>query len=422
MIAAAILCIGTELTRGEILNTNGPWLAARLTELGYEVLTIEVVDDHPDRISAALERLTARHRVLICSGGLGPTSDDLTIGVIAQLLGRKIVRHEPSYEAMLQRYRKSGGEITASRSRQVEIPEGADAFLNPVGAAPGVAVKIGECLSFFLPGVPSEMEALWEEAISLRLRAQAVRASYQVRLRTFGLPESTVGDRLAGLEEAYPGLTLGYRVDFPEVEVKVLVRREDERAAHEQALLITNEVRARLGDAVYGEGDDSFPRAVARAVQKRGWRLAMAESCTGGLLAYLMTSYPVSEFFVASAVTYSNSAKTRLLGVNEDILRGHGAVSSEVAIAMAEGARRVCNVDVALATTGIAGPTGGSPEKPLGLVYLAIAHPAGTLVERHIFSGNRNQIQRIAAYTCLALLRRVCLETAQVTPVAPRAI
>lgn len=422
MVAAAILCIGTELTRGEITNTNATRLASRLTALGFEVLSIDSVDDDPPRIEAALRRLSAQHEVLVCSGGLGPTTDDLTTATVAGLLGVKVERHEPSYEAMRRRYEKVGRQISDSNAKQTDLPEGADALPNPVGIAPGYAVMLGRCFSVFLPGVPREVEGLWDEQVEPRLRSRVTRDSFQIRLKTFGLPESQVGDRLAGLESAYPGLILGYRASMPEVEVKVLVKADSELEARERAMTIADEVRARLGDAVYGEGDDTFPETVARAIRGRGWRLALAESCTGGLVSHLLTSFPASEFFIASAVTYANSAKTRLAGVNEDILRAHGAVSPEVATAMAEGIRRACEVDLALAITGIAGPTGGTPEKPVGLVHWAVAHPGGTLVEQRVLPGDRHMIQRMAAHVGLSLLRRVCLEEARYTPATPRAV
>lgn len=422
MALAAVLCIGTELTRGEIVNTNGPWLASQLTELGFEVLAVDTVDDDSARIEAALRRLSEGHEVLVCSGGLGPTSDDLTTATLARTLGVEIVRHEPSFEALLRRLEKVGRPLTPSNARQADIPDGAEALLNPVGVAPGYRVTLGSCQVIVLPGVPSEVEGLWREQAVPRLRERAVRDSFQVRLKTFGLPESMVGDRLAGLEQDNPGLTIGYRATSPEVEVKVLFRGQNESHARERALALADEVRGRLGDAVYGEGDDSLAEAVARAVRGRGWRLALAESCTGGLVGHLLTSFPASEFFIASAVTYANSAKTRLAGVQEEVLRGHGAVSAEVAAAMAEGIRRVCEVDIALAITGIAGPTGGTPEKPVGLVYWAVCHPGGTTVEHRVLSGDRHQIQNLAAHFGLSLVRRVCLEESRYTPVTPRAV
>jgi nicotinamide-nucleotide amidase len=422
-MSAAVLSIGTEITRGEIVNTNASWLAGRLTALGFDVGAIDAVDDDRNRIVEALTRLSSRHRVVVCTGGLGPTTDDITALAVAGALGVGLVRHEPSIEAIRRRIEKNGREMSASNAKQADLPEGAEVLPNTAGTAPGFSVQLGECTAFFLPGVPFEVERLWQEQVEGRLRPLGVKRSYQIRLRTFGLPESIVGERLAGLEGASnPGLTIGYRATSPEVEVKVLVRGESEEAAQAAAHAVAEEVRARLGEWVYGEGDDTYPEALARAVRARGWRLALAESCTGGLVGHLLTSVPASEFFVADAVTYANSAKTRLLGVDEDVLRAHGAVSPEVAAAMAEGIRRVCDVDIALAITGIAGPTGGTPEKPLGLVYWAVAHPGGTLVEHRVLTGERMQIQRLAAFIGISLLRQVCLADERRTPAPTRAL
>src|SRR5580658_9904775 len=250
-----------------------------------------------------------------------------------------------------------------------------------------------------MPGVPREMKTMFEEQVVPRIRELAPRSSYQVRLRTFGLPESVVGERLGGVEEAFPGVTIGYRAHFPEIEVKVLARAQDEAAARSVCDAATAEVRTRLQDVVYGEGDDTFAGVVGRALRARGYTLAIAESCTGGLVGHMLTREPgASDFLLVDAVTYANSAKTRLLGVDEDVLRGHGAVSPEVAAAMAEGVRRVSNADIALSLTGVAGPSGGSAEKPVGTVYLAIASAKGTLVKHRVFGGERLQVQTLAAY------------------------
>jgi nicotinamide-nucleotide amidase len=418
-MTAAILCIGTELTRGEILNTNASWLATKLTAMGFEVTAIETVDDHEARIQEALGRLGSRHRVVVCSGGLGPTTDDITSAAVAKMLGVSLIAHGPSLDALQRRYEKIGRAMSLSSARQADVPEGSTVLSNEVGAAPGFAVQIGQATTIFLPGVPREVEHLWDHQAAALLRPFGVLDSHQIRLQTFGMAESVLNDRLAGLEESMPGLRIGYRVRFPEIEVKVLVKAPSQEAARAQAHAAADEVRSRLGDVVYGEGDDTLPETVARAMRSRGWRLALAESCTGGLLGHLLTEFPASEFFVADAVTYANSAKTRLLGVDEDVLRGHGAVSAEVAAAMAEGIRRVCEVDISLAVTGIAGPTGGSPEKPIGLVYWSVAHPGGTLVEHRVLGGDRRQIQQMAAYVGLSLLRRICLAERQVP--SPRA-
>jgi nicotinamide-nucleotide amidase len=220
------------------------------------------------------------------------------------------------------------------------------------------------------------------------------------------MPESVVGEKLAGIESAFGGLTIGYRAHFPEIEVKVLARAKDKPEAHDIATRAAADVRSRLADVLYGEGEDTFPGVVGRALRTRGWTLAVAESCTGGLVGHLLTREAgASDYFLLDAVTYANSAKQQVLGVDEDALRGHGAVSAEVASGMAEGARRVSGADVALAITGIAGPTGGTETKPVGLVYLAVSTPKGTVVKERTFQyADRTMIQTIAAYAGLALV------------------
>src|SRR5262249_51716063 len=227
--------------------------------------------------------------------------------------------------------------------KQADFPAGADVLPNPVGTAPGFSVKIGRSVAFFLPGVTREMKRLFADHIAPRVSKLAPNLTFQIRLKTFGLPESVVGEKLAGVEAKFPGVTIGYRAHFPEIEVKLLARAGSHSDARALASLAAEEARARLGDVIYGEGEDTLPEVVGSILTGRGFRLAIAESCTGGLLGHLFTREPASDFFVADAVTYANSAKTRLLGVSEDVLRGHGAVSAEVAAAMAQGARRVGN-------------------------------------------------------------------------------
>lgn len=248
---------------------------------------------------------------------------------------------------------------------------------------------------------------MFTDQILPRIRPAAPNTNHQIRLRTYGLGESGIGTKLDGVEAAFPGITLGYRVSFPEVDVKVQSSASTQTAAYDLALLATAEVRSRLGDIIYGEGDDTFAQAVGRALRAKGARLALAESCTGGLIAHLITSHPASDFFVGAAVTYANSAKTRLLNVSEDTLRGHGAVSAEVAAEMAEGVRSLSECDYGLSITGIAGPTGGSAQKPIGLCYWAVASAGKTIVRDRVFSGTREEIQTLAAYNALDLLRRI---------------
>jgi nicotinamide-nucleotide amidase len=410
-MTCAVLCIGTELTRGELVDTNGPWLAASLTDLGFEVLEKATVDDDRARIIAAVKRLAGQAKVIVCTGGLGPTTDDLTSEAVAEALGEPLERHEPSLDHIRRRLEKFGRTVSPTNAKQADFPRGADILPNPIGTAPGFEVTIAGARLFFMPGVPREMKRMFEEQVTPRIRALAPNESYQVRLRTFGLPESVVGERLGGVEEAFPGVTIGYRAHFPEIEVKVLAHgtRDGQGAARALCERATVEVRTRLADVIYGERDDTFAGVVGRALRGRGFTLAIAESCTGGLVGHMVTREPgASDFLLVDAVTYANSAKTRLLGVGEDVLRGHGAVSAEVAAAMAEGVRRVSDADIALSLTGVAGPSGGSAEKPVGTVYLALASSKGTIVKHRVFGGDRLQIQTLASYAGLQLVREAC--------------
>jgi nicotinamide-nucleotide amidase len=414
-MTAALLSIGTELTRGELVNTNAAWLAERLTELGFEVGAIETIADDRAVIVETLRRLAARHRVIISTGGLGPTTDDFTAECAAAAAGVAMVRDERSLEAIRQRLARFGRTLSASNAKQADVPAGSDVLDNPVGTAPGFRVALGGAQLFFAPGVPSEMKRMFEEQIAPRIAPLAGHDTAQNHLKTFGLPESQVGDLLDGVEAAFPGVTIGYRAHFPEIEVKVFARAAAHpglegasRRAEAQALAdaATREVQRRLGPVVYAEGrDETMPTAVARALRNRGWTLALAESCTGGLVGSMLTALPgASEFLLLDAVVYANAMKTAVLGVDPELLRGHGAVSAESATAMAQGARRVAGSDLAVAITGIAGPGGGTEQKPVGLVYLAVASADGVRVEERRFPGDRARVQGLAAWTAMRLL------------------
>jgi len=408
-MTCAVLSIGTEFTRGELVNSNAAWLSSGLTDLGFEVVEHCVVDDDKGRIVAALDRLARAAKVVVCTGGLGPTTDDLTSDAVAAALGVPLVRDDSALEQIRRRFEKLGRPMSESNAKQAYFPEGATVLSNPVGTAPGFVVELRGARAFFMPGVPHEMHRMFDEHVVSRIRDIAPNDSHQIRFRTFGLPESVVGEKLAGVEGMFPGVTIGYRAHFPEIEVKVLARAADRTAAIEHAERASKEVESRLSEVIYGQGDDTFAGVVGRALRTRGWTLAIAESCTGGLVGHLLTKEPgASDYLVLDAVTYANSAKQAVLGVEEDVLRGHGAVSAEVATRMADGARRVSGSDVALAITGVAGPAGGTDAKPVGLVYVAVATAKETVVKEQRFSGGRHWIQTLAAYVGLSMVRAAC--------------
>ncbi len=405
-MTAAVLSIGTELSRGELVNTNATWIASQLVAIGFEVFEHAVVDDDRARIIASLERLARTASIIVCTGGLGPTTDDLTTESVASALNQTLKRDDASLEHIRRRFEKLGRTMSESNAKQADFPESAEILPNPIGTAPGFSVRIGRALAFFMPGVPREMMRMFDEQVTPRIRKIAPNDTYQVHLRTFGLPESVVGEKLAGIEAAHEGVIIGYRAHFPEIEVKVLAKAASQQSAREAAEKAAGEVRMRLGDVIYGESDDTFASSIGRVLRNKSLTLAIAESCTGGLVGSMLTREPgASDFLLLDAVTYANSAKARVLGVDEDVLRAHGAVSSEVAAAMAEGARRASGSDVAISLTGVAGPTGGSEDKPVGTVYIGVTGARGTEVKHRVFPGERLQIQTLAAYVALQLLR-----------------
>ncbi len=407
-MSAAVLCIGTELTRGELVNSNATWLAEALTTIGHEVLAVDCVDDDRQRIEEALTRLSLAHDVVVCTGGLGPTTDDITTECAARLAGVDLVRDEPSLQAIRDRLARFNRQMASSNAKQGDFPRGSRILPNPNGTAPGFELKLNRALAYFMPGVPFEMKAMFESFVAPAITPLLGDRHFQVLLRSFGLPESEVNDRLAGIEAEF-GVLIGYRATMPEIEVKVLARAATVVGAQAIAERAALTVRERLGnEVVFGEGKARFPEAVCQLLAVKGLTLALAESCTGGLVSELVTAHSgASAVFRGSAVTYANDAKIALLGVSPALLARFGAVSAEVARAMAEGARRAFNADIALALTGIAGPSGGSDEKPVGLVHLAVSNADGVSDRRVVFPGSRDQVRRRAAFAGLSLVRSV---------------
>lgn len=411
MNVAAVLSIGTELTRGELVNTNASWLGEQLTALGFDVRTHLTVDDDRANIAAALESLSPHASVVVATGGLGPTTDDLTADAVAAALGIPLRCDVPSLDAIRRRYAARGRPLSDAAAKMADLPEGATALPNAIGTAPGFRVSFGDCPCFFLPGVPVEMKSMFRETVRPAIGSLGHEGTFQAHLRTFGLPESEVGARLAELEAAHPDVIFGYRASFPEVEVKILVRGDSGADAKRRALDISHEARAQLGEAVYGDREDSFAGVVGQRLRDARLTLALAESCTGGLVGQMLTSVAgSSDYVLLDAVTYANSAKTAVLGVSPEILRAHGAVSAETAIAMAEGARRLADADLAVSITGVAGPGGGSDDKPVGTVWLALTWEGKTVaVRHHLAHDDRGRVRVHAAYLALEMIRRRAL-------------
>jgi nicotinamide-nucleotide amidase len=414
--AVEIVAIGTELLLGETHETNGTWLGQNLAAAGLAVARRTIVGDEADAIRDAVEQALHRTGTVLCTGGLGPTRDDFTKPVIAALYGRRLMLDAAWLEVVQRRFRDRGIEMAANNRTQAEVPEGAILFPNARGTAPGLALEdpaLG--LVVLLPGVPSEMRGLVQEHVLPFLIARLTERPYPILsrvLRTTGIAESALGERIDDLVVAMVPLTVSFLPGEGSVDLRItswggMPAEEASRSLdREEALL-----RERLGPRVYGVGDDDLAAVVGGLLREQGFTLAVAESCTGGLLAKRLTDAAgASDFFIAGFVPYADSAKQRFVGVQAETLARHGAVSEQTVSELVEGARIAAGADCALAVTGIAGPGGGTPDKPVGTVWIAAA--AGDRVEarRLQFAGDRAEIRARSAQAALALLRRILTE------------
>lgn len=405
-MTAAVLSIGTELTRGELINSNAAWLSEQLTTLGFEVTEHLTIDDDEPRIVQAVQRLSEVHQVVVSTGGLGPTTDDLTTVAFAKALGVSIARDPEVVEHLEKLAAWHGRTLPPNNLKQADFPVGAEVLANEQGTAPGFTVQRGGCLFFVMPGVPREMKHIFEQRVVPRIAHLAERNSHQIHFRTFGMTESALGQALDGVEAQFPGVTIGYRASFPEIELKVLARALPVSAAVQLAERAAEEVKRRVGSVIYGDREDTYAGAAGRTLRNLGSTLAVAESCTGGMLGSMLTSVPgSSEYLLLDAVTYSNAAKTSVLGVNDGTLRAYGAVSEETALEMVRGVLRISGADLGVAVTGIAGPGGGTDDKPVGTVWIAVGRRDGVAyARRFLFRSDRERIRTMSSYTALRLV------------------
>jgi nicotinamide-nucleotide amidase len=406
-----ILSTGDEVLTGQITDTNAAFLADQMGSLGFEVARHTTVGDDRAMLTAAFRQLGASADVVLCTGGLGPTLDDLTTEVAAAVLGAGLKLDEQALAYMEGLWRNRGRTMPENNRKQALLPEPAEVLRNPIGTAPGFAVKIERAWFFFMPGVPREMKQMFAEQVVPRLEAlRPEPAIFEVRvLRAFGLAESAIDQTLAGLPAQFPAVKLGFRAHFPEIQIKLTVKGHDVAAAQATLAAAEEEVRRHIGAHVFSSGP-SLEAVVGEGLRRAGATVATAESLTGGLVAEMITQVAgSSEYFDRGFVTYTNQAKMDQLGVGEDVLREHGAVSEPCARAMAEGARTRAGTTYGVSTTGIAGPGGGTPDKPVGLAFVGLATPEHTVVRRVRWPGQRDQVRAISAMTALDLLRRVLL-------------
>jgi nicotinamide-nucleotide amidase len=423
---AEILTIGDELCRGEIVDTNSSSLAARLWDLAITARWMTSCTDDAADIASALAQAVARAELVVCSGGLGPTEDDLTVDVIAGLLGVPAVVDGPSRarletwfaQRVLPSARATGEAgpgttaVSAVLLRQVRVPAGARVHPNPAGLAPGFEVELRGVPVLFLPGFPREIQAILEAGMAQRFaelreaRGEVERIARRV-YRVFGRGESQISQACRGMIDGVPGASIHYQVKFPETLVKLVVRDRDAGAADRALAGLDAEIRARLSGYLYGDGDETLIDRTVRRLIEAGRTVATAESCTGGMIGELLTSRPgSSRAFLGGTITYSNAEKVRQLGVREDTLTSHGAVSEPAVREMALGARARFGADLAVAVSGVAGPDGGTPDKPVGTVWLALAGPGADAVTTRMLAwpGARDQIRTLASWWALRII------------------
>jgi nicotinamide-nucleotide amidase len=412
---------GSELLLGRILNTHQQWICRRLADLGYEVARQWCVADEGRQIQDVVRESLARADLIVTTGGLGPTSDDLTRDLVAQLLERDLVLDPVVLETMEGYFAGRRRVMPSSAKAQAMVPRGAHVLANANGTAPGLAIEVNpnpfgpagrRSWLVLLPGPPRELRPMFVESVVPLLAREFPLASKFVcrTLKTTGLGESLVEEKIAGplRELVREGLELGYCARVGEVEVRLVARGDDARRRVEEAETI---VRGLVGPLIYATDDDTMESAIVRLMTERSRTLAVAESCTGGLIAHRLTNVPgASAVLRCGLVTYSNEAKRELLGVSASALEEHGAVSEIVARQMAEGARERCRADYAIAVTGIAGPGGGTPAKPVGTVFIALADKKGTVAERRFNPLDRETFKFVASQQALDLLRRSIAE------------
>jgi nicotinamide-nucleotide amidase len=411
MASVEIVTIGTEILLGHLVDTNSVHIARTLADHGVDVYAKHSVGDNADRLAAMLDDVLARADGAICTGGLGPTVDDLTKDAVARAVGKTLVLHEPSLRAIEERFRQFNRPMADNNRRQAYLPGGCVVFDNPHGTAPGfVALRDDGKFVACMPGVPREMKPMLADQLVPWLvgRFGLSDAIYTRTLHTVGIGESELDRRVEDLFRTLENPKIAMLAHGFAVDVKIMAKAASRERADAMIAPVAEELRARIGSGYYGDDDITLAGAIVRALTERGLTLGTAESCTGGGVADAIVSVAgASEAFRGGIVAYANEVKTALLDVAEHTLEEFGAVSEETAAAMALGARRRLGVDVAISTTGVAGPGGGTPEKPVGLVWYALSLGDDAIETRRLtFPGSRSDIRERATVAALGLLWR----------------
>lgn len=403
---AIVIGIGDELVAGQVTDSNSGYLARQLGARGIETIAHWTIRDDHRQIASAIQAAAAQADLVLISGGLGPTGDDLTRQGLADALGTQLVMDEAQLSTIQGFFRSRGRKMSKVNEVQAMFPKGTEPLDNACGTAPGIVAKIGQVQVFVTPGVPHEMRKMYEAQIAPRLPKGTGVIVHRI-VHTFGAGESDVAARIAEIMRRSGPVTVGTTVAAGMVSIRIAAHGAETAQAQQRAAGVICQLRDRLGGLVIGEGEQTtMASVVASLLGERGATLSTAESCTGGLIGEMITAVPgASEYYLGGFVCYCNESKIHLLGVPADLLETEGAVSKSVAAGMASACRQKTGSDWAIGVTGIAGPGGGTDEKPVGLVYISLAGAGGVQTHRHIFSGNRDIIRLRSARAGLNYLR-----------------
>lgn len=397
---AEIITIGDEILLGQTVDTNSAYISQKLSQLGIEVDYKTSVGDDIKNISEALTIALSRADLVITTGGLGPTNDDITKKAIVKVFKRNLVFHEEILMKVEESFKKRGMEMPKINQNQALLPQGSKAIPNQFGSAPGIFVREENKLFFALPGVPLEMRSMMEKDVLKMLEKSSKANVFEKKLRTTGIPESAIYERIEPILASTSEVKVAFLPSFLGVDIR-LNSRSQERL-HEKE----KQIGELLGNVMYGEGDITLEEVVGGLLKEKRKTVSVAESCTGGLIGKRFTNVSgSSEYFERGVVSYSNQAKMELLKIPQEMIEKYGAVSEQVAILMAEGIRRLAKTGYGLSATGIAGPTGGTPEKPVGLIWIGFAHENDSFAERFLFGEDRETNRQRAAQAALNLVR-----------------
>lgn len=410
-MTAEIICVGTELLLGNIVNTNAAFLSEKLAYLGINCYFQTVVGDNRDRLLSVINTALSRADILIFSGGLGPTEDDLTKETVAEALGKKLIRDKRAEQEIADYFALRGRIPTDNNWKQADVIEGCEILYNKNGTAPGIFVSEGEKTVILLPGPPLELKSMFTDSVMPKLQQKCGQVFYSQTVKIVGPGESSVETQILDMLDTQDNPTIAPYAKTGEVHLRVTARAKEEKEAREKTAPVVEELYRRFGNAVYTtDADETLEMALTKLLMKKKYTMTTAESCTGGMIAARMVNAPgVSAVLKSGFITYANEAKEEMLGVSHDTLEKFGAVSRETAEEMAEGAAKAAHTDAAVAVTGIAGPDGGTKEKPVGLVYIGVNVRGNVEVREYHFSGSRQKIRESVTAAALTFLREKLL-------------